>query len=341
MQTLFSCSGKDVTENWKSLIALSAREFFDGDFEVDSADGLEVTVEKALKYPIALMRMTVRSPIAYRRSWQHIRKNKVGVRLIWFVRRGTLRVNRSQGTCVVAAGQAGVQDSGAPFHVKLSCDRDGVHESFIALVPAHLFLAHLSGADRLAGPIDLGTEDGQIVERLLELLAGSGEVLTRNTAKPLVESFLEAIGDRIGCRQTALPRRQTMADRRLADIENHILMNLADSNLCYDRVAVSCGISPRYLCYVLKVNNTSFASLLWGHRLNKARDLLVSSGARGFSIHEIAHMSGFKSAAHFSRMFKSAFGCPPRDYRADKGNFEPAESREDHASGALDDQAAA
>ena len=92
-------------------------------------------------------------------------------------------------------------------------------------------------------------------------------------------------------------------------------MNLADPELSYDKVAISCGISPRYLCFLLKANNTSFSELVWKNRMPKARDSLISPKTRDYPIHEIAYMSGFKSAAHFSRMFKSTYGMPPREYR--------------------------
>src|SRR3546814_20474839 len=87
--------------------------------------------------------------------------------------------------------------------------------------------------------------------------------------------------------------------RRASD--RYILRNLTDPDLFYDMVAASCGISPRYLCYVLKANNTSFSDLLWKNRLPKARDWLVSRATRDYPIHEIAFMSGFKSAAHLDR----------------------------------------
>jgi hypothetical protein len=73
--------------------------------------------------------------------------------------------------------------------------------------------------------------------------------------------------------------------------------------------------APRYLCFLLKANNTSFSELVWQNRLPRARDQLVSPQTRDYPIHEIAHMSGFKSAAHFSRMFKSAYGMAPREFR--------------------------
>src|SRR3546814_9109852 len=102
-----------------------------------------------------------------------------------------------------------------------------------------------------------------------------------------------------------IPRRQRLVDKRLADIENYILMNLTDPDLCYDKVAASCGISPRYLCYVLKANNTSFSDLLWKNRLPKARDWLVSRATRHYPIHELAFSHWVKNAAHFSRRFQA------------------------------------
>jgi transcriptional regulator GlxA family with amidase domain len=67
---------------------------------------------------------------------------------------------------------------------------------------------------------------------------------------------------------------------------------------------------------VLKANNTSFSDLLWSQRLPKARDWLVTDSFRRYPIHKIASMAGFKSAAHFSRMFKSAYHVAPKEYRA-------------------------
>ena len=217
------------------------------------------------------------------------------------------------------AGEAGIVDTNAPLHAKLVCDADSIHESYQALVPAHLFQRHLPQAEQFLSSFSVNTPDGQVVKRLLEILIGSGDHLRRNTAEPLIDSFLEAIADSTGCRVTDLPRRQKLSDKRLADIENYILMRLTDPDLCYEKVAAGCGISPRYLCYVLKANNTCFSDLLWGNRLPKARELLVAPATRDYLIHEIAFMSGFKSAAHFSRMFKTAYGCSPREYRAAQG----------------------
>jgi AraC-like DNA-binding protein len=319
MQNLFSCAGKNPADTLASWAAMSSREFYDGELEADPADNPDFTFDKALGFPMSLTRITCRASVAYRRSWQHIRNNKVGVRVIWFVRHGSLKIVRSQGTCTIEAGEAGIIDSNAPFHAKIMCDADNFHESFQAIVPAHLFLTHLPEAEKFTEAFSLSTPEGHVVDSLLDLLAGEGDHLSRKTAQPLTESFLEAIGESIGCRNMDIPRRQRLVDKRLADIENYILMNLTDPDLCYDKVAASCGISPRYLCYVLKANNTSFSDLLWRNRLPKARDWLVSPATRDYPIHEIAFMSGFKSAAHFSRMFKATYGCPPREYRAANG----------------------
>jgi AraC-like DNA-binding protein len=175
---------------------------------------------------------------------------------------------------------------------------------------------HLNEAERLSEPFSLDTREGHAVRELLEVLAKYGDRLGDKTAELMSQSLLEATADHLRSSGIEMPRRQKLVDRRLADIENYIKMNLADPELSYDKVAVSCGISPRYLCFLLKANNTSFSELVWTNRMPKARDLLVSPKARDYPIHEIAYMSGFKSAAHFSRMFKATYGVPPREYRA-------------------------
>lgn len=316
MQRLYRSAGNGTAESEKSWAKISQREFYDGDLDVAAHDMSETIFEKALQYPISLTHLVTRSIMSYRRSSQHIRNNKVGFRVIWFVKQGSVKIVRAQGASTIRAGEAGILDSNVPFCATLQNDGLSSHESYQAIVPPDMFLRHLQEADKFTGTFSLETREGRIVNHLLDLLVENGELLSRQAAKPLVESLLEAIADNLRASDLHMPRRQRLVDRRLMDIENYILMNLTDPELCYDKVATSCGISPRYLCYVLKANNTSFSELLWKNRLPKARDWLVASSTRDYPIHEIAYMSGFKSAAHFSRMFKTAYGCPPREYRA-------------------------
>lgn len=316
MQRLFSNFGRAAQNARNAWAEISRREFYDGDLEMAGGDMSDLLFEKALHYPISLTHLTSRTTLSYRRTPQHIRNNRVGFRVIWFVRQGSLKIVRTQGVCVIRAGEAGILDSNVPFSASLHPEGDGLHESYQAIVPPDLFLAHLQEADKFTDAFSLDTPEGKVVHRLLELLVENGERLSRQACKPMVESLLEAIADNLRARNIDMPRRQRLVDRRLQDIENYILMNLTDPDLCYDKVASSCGISPRYLCYLLKANNTSFSELLWKNRLPKARDWLVAPSTRDYPIHEIAYMSGFKSAAHFSRMFKSTYGCPPREYRA-------------------------
>lgn len=315
MENIFATHGEISSEKLSAWAAVSAREFYDGELEITDPETADVRLEKGLSYPVSLTRLSARSDVAYRRGWPHIRANKVGFRAMWFVQRGTLKVSRSQGNCVIHAGQMGIIDSSTPFHVKAVRDAEGEYDSYQLVVPGPMFLMHLQEADKLLEPVDLDTAQGQNVLAILDLLITRGNTLGQRAAKPLVEGLLAALADHMADRNADMSRRQRVAARRMTDIQNYILMNLADPELSFDRVAANCGISPRYLCYVLKANETSFSKLLWSNRLAKARDLLLSPSTRDYPVHEIAYMSGFKSAAHFSRTFKAAFGCPPRQFR--------------------------
>ena len=83
MHTVYRYTGSDLSEFQRSYSALVQEEFYDGELKVDSSEVFDISVEKALAYPIALMRIAANVGISFRRTWQHIRANKVGVRVIW------------------------------------------------------------------------------------------------------------------------------------------------------------------------------------------------------------------------------------------------------------------
>jgi AraC family transcriptional activator of tynA and feaB len=320
MQVLAYCSRSGPVDAWRLVDATIVRELFSGRLEFDPATSPEASFSKALGSPISLTHFNTDMPLAYRRTWHDIRANKVGVKVIWVIRRGSLQILRSRGSCVIDAGNAGILDSNAPFQVKMLVDKCGLHESLQIIIPPDLFATHLPGAERLNEAFALNSTAGHLTQSLLALLVEKGELLNRKTAASLTEVLLAAIGENIGI-QPDTCRRPGLVDRRLVDIEEFIEMNLADPNLSYARVAESCGISTRYLRHILKANGKSYSELLWRSRLPKARDLLISSATRNYSIREVAFMSGFKSAAHFSRRFKATYGRPPRKYRDTHGNL--------------------
>jgi AraC-like DNA-binding protein len=98
----------------------------------------------------------------------------------------------------------------------------------------------------------------------------------------------------------------------------YVEIHLADPKLNAEMVAQACGISRRYLSHLLRQNGTSFPNLIWDWRLKTAHEWLSSEVGNNISIAEVAFRIGFKSPAHFSRLFKRVYKMSPREYRATK-----------------------
>ncbi|MFM7119653.1 MAG: helix-turn-helix domain-containing protein, partial [Gammaproteobacteria bacterium] len=242
--------------------------------------------------------------------------NQIGVRVIWFVRKGKLEIVRSQKSYEVSPNEWCILDSSMPFFAHATPEEHGSFDAIQAIVPAQVFLSHLPGITELnrAFPIAVGGQ--KTIARYLDLLFGEGERLSRSAAEPLATSFLKVISDSLSNLVAELPRRKRLIDQRFEDIEAYVARNLTDPDLNYIEVAAKCGISARYFCHVLKEHDTSFSELLWSQRLKQARNWLESPEYQDHPIYQIAFMAGFKSAAHFSRMFKEFYGCSPREFRA-------------------------
>jgi len=315
MQQLFATRGSVSTDIWNNVASTISREVFNGDTEADTIENLEFSCEKALGLPASLIKFTTNRSLSFRRSWRHIRSNRIGHRVIWLVNKGALQLSRSIGDSKVGECEAGMLDTNVPFHAKSECNSDGRFELYQLNVPAELFIAHMHDAHETTSTFSIETEKGVIVRRLLELLVLESGRIGERTAKSLIDSLLEAIADCISRDQSGLTKRLRLTDKRMADIKNYIMINLSDVDLCFEKVTANCNISSRHLCHVLKINNTSFSELLWTNRVNRARELLMSQTMRHYPIQEIAYLSGFKSATHFSRMFKSAYAVTPREFR--------------------------
>lgn len=315
MQPIFNCAGGDagvLETQYKKVIS---KEFFEGEIG-NACDGpINLFLEKGLGHPVTVVHLCTPNRITYRRTHRHIQENDVDVYVVWLIRRGGFKITRSSsGTVSVGEDQFLIYDSSTPFFAELVCDDRGMHDSLQAVIPAHMFREHFAELSDCTLALDMRQGPVQMAADLLGMMADQGHLASRPLGEAMVGALLQALGEAISSGRSDNGRK-SIFDRRLEEIEQFVMRNLTSRDLSANAIAESCNISPRYLCYILKAAGYTFSGLVWDKRLEKAKEWLVSPRMQTYLVHEIAAMAGYKSAAHFSRAFKTACGCTPSEYR--------------------------
>jgi AraC-like DNA-binding protein len=103
----------------------------------------------------------------------------------------------------------------------------------------------------------------------------------------------------------------------LLDVESFIDGNLGDSSLEPASIARASYISPRYLHKLFEAEGTTVCRWIRAGRLERCRNDLRDPALAHQTILAIATSWGLPGAQHFSRAFRSAYGCSPREFRRD------------------------
>lgn len=149
---------------------------------------------------------------------------------------------------------------------------------------------------------------------LLFMAANSGSVhglsgvrlahTTVDLVTTLLASELDAKGDGLE------PRR-----RLLGQIKQFIETNLEDHRLTPSQVAASHFISVRRLHQLFESEGTTVSTWIRTRRLEHCRQMLDDPVHADRPVSEIGARWGLPDAPHFSRVFKAAYGVPPRQFR--------------------------
>ncbi|MER7702553.1 helix-turn-helix domain-containing protein [Kitasatospora sp. NPDC097605] len=224
---------------------------------------------------------------------------------------GTARLEQDGREADLGPGDLVVHDLARPFRLdftrafrtkSLVLPRDvlGLSESETAQVTARRF-----GADTplgcLLAPLLAGLVDGvgDFPPRTLKLVA-------RNTV-----DLLGMLADEVLGRTAA---DSTGGDRALLlRIQEFIDRNLADPELSPEAIARAHQISLRYLHKLFEGEDATVRRWIQRRRLKECRHDLALH--RNTTISAVAHRWGFTSAAHFSRVFRDAYGMAPREWR--------------------------
>jgi AraC-like DNA-binding protein len=101
----------------------------------------------------------------------------------------------------------------------------------------------------------------------------------------------------------------------LAEVHAFIDRRLGDARLSNTEIAAAHHISLRLLHKLFEDHGTSPGRWIRERRLECCRRDLLDPAHNDLPASVIAWSWGFASAAHFSRVFRAAYGHPPGEYR--------------------------
>ncbi|HZQ89997.1 MAG TPA: helix-turn-helix domain-containing protein [Gaiellaceae bacterium] len=124
-----------------------------------------------------------------------------------------------------------------------------------------------------------------------------------------------------GSRPVREPQRLRSRAGILLNVESYIADNLGDPALKPASIARATYISPRYLHKLFEAEGTTVCRWIRASRLERCRDDLRDPALAHQTILAIASRWGLPGAQHFSRAFRGAYGCSPREFRRDARGF--------------------
>jgi len=226
---------------------------------------------------------------------------------------GTGILVQDQREAILRPGDLAVYDTNRPYTLAFASD----FRTLVLMFP-HDALDLPAGAVGRLTAMRLPADQGlgrmispfmtQLAENLDILSGPSGHRLAHNTVD-LLSTLFSAELDREG---TSSERSH---DELFANIRRYIEANLADPELSPASVAGAHFISTRHLHNVFQEAGTTVASWIRTRRLENCRRELRNPLMAHRPVSHVAARWGFVDAAHFSRIFRSAFGEPPSSYR--------------------------
>ncbi len=226
---------------------------------------------------------------------------------------GTSLVVQNGRECLLGPGDFAVYESTAPYTLLFDA---GVDHHFLRFPRAALALPERLLRDVSAVPLGADDPVARLAFTYFAQLAASDALHQGAHADAVVEPSVELLRAALASRHGAdsLARAPLEATLSLR-ITRYIREHLAEPDLSAARIAAAHGISVRRLYAVLSRSGITLGDWIRTRRLAECRRELAGPNGRLRTVAAIGRRWGFADATHFSKVFKRAYGMPPRDWR--------------------------
>ncbi|MCF2531483.1 helix-turn-helix domain-containing protein [Yinghuangia soli] len=227
---------------------------------------------------------------------------------------GSSMVVQGNREAVLNPGDFALYDTTAPYTL---LNDGGIHQHYFRIPRADLALPH-HALERVTA-VRLSTDSpvaalaatyfGRLADCRHELSADDAEEIST----PSIELLRAVVATRLRDRRLAHEPLEATLQYRIME---YVRAHLAERDLTAARIARAHNISVRYLYATLARSGISLGDWVRTRRLEECRKDLARPRAQSMTIEAVAHRWGFTNAAHFSRVFKDAYGVTPREWRA-------------------------
>ncbi|MEU0675783.1 helix-turn-helix domain-containing protein [Streptomyces sp. NPDC006172] len=162
-----------------------------------------------------------------------------------------------------------------------------------------------------------------LLRSFLTALTASAPVCSPAVAARLATSVVDLFGTLVEVRTRQGAEPDAGAHEHLVRrVRTHIDGHLRDPELSPHTVATAHHISVRYLHRLFEREGVTVARLIQQRRLAECARELGRRDASAPTVSAVAQRWGFANPAHFSRVFRGAYGVSPREWRVRDGHGE-------------------
>ncbi|SDJ14512.1 helix-turn-helix domain-containing protein [Nonomuraea jiangxiensis] len=281
------------------------------DLRIDPDAPLRGEVEIGQLGPVGVGRVRTSTPHSVHRTPGLIDRDSPELYRVVLAMAGSPRLIQDGRCARLGKGEFAIYDFARPY--ELAYD-SSVQLAVFSFPRDLLALPAGTAAALTAVPITAESGTAALAVPLLRRVAHDHESYQPASAARLSTVVMDLVGTALAERAEqplALPaetRQRTLSLQVHAFIEQR----LGESDLDPATVAAAHHISVRYLHRLFESENTTVAAWIRQRRLERCRADLAQGGG---SVSEIGARWGLPDSAHFSRLFRRAYGMPPAEYR--------------------------
>jgi AraC-like DNA-binding protein len=234
---------------------------------------------------------------------------KVGVQL-----HGTCRLAQGDRETTLGPGDLAIYETSRPYTMIF----DLPYRQLVLMLPRNLLrlpdgrIGEITGR-RVSGEHGAGALLSVLLRQLAAQLDAHGQQANTRLADNILDLLVTVYAEQL---DLANPARRPTTRPLMLTILSYLERQLADPGLSPDRIAAEHFISTRYLHKLFHEEHTTVVRWLRERRLERCRHDLRDPMQADRPVGVIAAGWGFADPAHFSRVFRAAYGSSPNEYRA-------------------------